>query len=280
MVARKKTKISIILIHNNNKERYNYIKPRLDKLVKDFLQDFDIDFSEISKQTKVIPKPTYITVYKKYLLWKISREWREYLKNAQRFFPIDLLFLLGLVGKTFKNRSWENWRSGVDAIVTDKHIRAWNSFLEKDSDFLICFEDDAVFNHKSITDFKKLLQGINRYNNKLVYVNFTSGCSPKELKFEKIFIRSDNRRKYYRKPVTNTGCCYMVNRHLAELFSLNLLKNPDLRLLSFDWLLNKIFIITEPKYEFYCYHADPPIFNHGSIKGNYESWLSLALKRK
>lgn len=278
MAEKKPIKISIILIHNNNRERYNYISPQIDRFKKELLSDFEIDFSEISKQPEIVPNKTFQTIYKKYLLWKISREWTKYLLHKPRIFFLDLLFLLGHIAKTLKNRKLENWRSGIDMIVTDKHIRAWNNFLENETDLLMCFEDDAIFNDTSVTDFKKILRGINKFNNKLIYLNFTSGCSPEELKFEKIELKKESGRTFYSRPVTNTGCCYMINRKLASVVLLYLLKNPELRLLTLDWLVNKIFILTYQEYKYYCYHAEPSIFEHGSIKGNYKSWLSLGIK--
>ena len=40
--------------------------------------------------------------------------------------------------------------SSIETVVTDKHIRAWSAFLETGRDFLIFFEDDAVFNDDSV----------------------------------------------------------------------------------------------------------------------------------
>lgn len=273
MVAQASLKLCIALIHNNDKQRYEYIRPWLDQLKRQLSSNFNVEIFEISKQLEIVPNKISLTFLRKFLLWKLNREWRKYILLKPKNIIFDTMILIRQVLLVYINRKRENWRSVIDTVVTDKHIRAWSQFLEKEGDFLICFEDDAVFKTTSISNLKKSLLEINKYKNKPLYLNFAGGCSPEELNFTNLELKNDKTRMYYRKPVTNTGCCTLITRLTAELLFQNLLKRPWLRLIPFDWLLNKIFILTASKYDYFCYHAYPHIVSHGSVTGKYASWL-------
>lgn len=264
-------KLCIALIHNENKYRNSYIRPRLNTLKKELSNDFETEIFEISKEPEVIPNGTFITLLTKFYYWKISREWIRYRELSPRIIFLDVVALIRLLILTFIHRKRENTRCVNDLFVTDKHVRAWNNFLEKEADFLICFEDDAVFHKDSISKLKTFLREIKKNKNKPIYLDFAGGCDFKTLGVDKLEFKRDKYHRYYRKPVTNTVCSYMLSRPSAQIISLSLLKHPWLRLIAPDWLLNKIFILTLIKYTYICYHAYPTIFNHGSITGDYPS---------
>lgn len=268
---RSRIKLCIALIHNNNQERNSHIRPRLEKLKKDFSHNFETEIFEISEEPEVVPNNTFITLLTKSYYWKINREWTKYRKLNPRMFFLDLVFLARILILTFIHRKRENIRCVNDLFVTDKHVRAWNNFLEKEADFLICFEDDAVFQSNSILKLKILIKDIKKYKNKPVYLDFAGGCDLKTLRVDKLEFKQDKSRRYYMKPVTNTVCSYLISRPAAQIISSSLLKNPWLRLIAPDWLLNKIFILTSAKYTYVCYHAYPHIFKHGSATGDYQS---------
>lgn len=266
-----RVKILIALIHNQKPERLKHIKPSLNRLRREFSSDFDIEFFEISKQPEIIPNKILLTMYRKFLLWKINREWMQYRLLKPRNIILDIAILFLRLAVVFFNRKLETRRSWIESVIGDKHIRAWGQFLEKNADFLICFEDDVVFEDGSIINLKKIIKNIKKYIRKPVYLDLAGGNSQDIIKVSMLEYKSDQSGRYYRKPVTNTACCYMITNSTAQIFHQYLLKRPWLRLLCADWLMNKLFILTTPEYNYFCFHAYPHVFKHGSIEGVYET---------
>ena len=271
MKIKRKLRISIALIHNKEPKRYKHIRPMLDKLKDKLSPKYDVDIFEVLKEPDIIPHKILITLCTKFLYWKINREWMGYRGLKQRNIVIDWGLLIWRLILSFLNRAYENRRFVIESFVNDKHIRAWTQFLDKGGDYLICFEDDAFFRPDSIVNFKKFLSKLHISLEKPLYLDFAGGNSFDILKVDALQTKSDKYCKYFRKPVTNTACAYMINYKTAGIFLENILKRPWLRLISADWLLNKLFIITVPQYKYYSVHAYPHIFDHGSIKGNYAS---------
>lgn len=265
-------KLCIALIHNNNKERCKHIRPSLERLKDKLSVGFNVEFFEIYKQPDVAQHKTLVTLIKKVFLWRINRKWKEYKDLKPRNIFLDMVILIRRIILTYVDRKRENKWSIIQSFVTGKHIRAWERFLEKEADFLICFEDDAAFKKDSISKLMHFLQEIRRHKNKPIYLDLAGGCDSNTLEAKKLELSNDKLRKYFRKPVTNTACAYLINHLSAEIFLKNILEYPWLRLISIDWVLNKLFILTVCKYTYYCYHANPPIFDHGSQTSYYLSW--------
>lgn len=159
-------------------------------------------------------------------------------------------------------------------MVTDKHIRAWAAFLDAGGDFLICFEDDAVFKEDSIQRVADLLGTLaHKDPSSLVYVDLAGGCRLEELRIDKLESRRDASFRYYCKPVTNTACAYLLSRPLVAHFHDTLTRRPWLRLIGVDWMMNKLLMLIEKGgIQCHCMHADPTIFKHGSTTGEYAPW--------
>jgi GR25 family glycosyltransferase involved in LPS biosynthesis len=159
-------------------------------------------------------------------------------------------------------------------LVTDKHVRAWSAFLEASGDFLICFEDDAIFKKDSIERVQDLLAVVSNKDSAYpIYVDLAGGCELEELKIGNIETCRDALFRHYSKPVTNTACVYLMNRKLVTSFHHLITRRPWLRLIGIDWMMNKLFMLmTRDGAECICMHADPTIFKHGTTTGEYLSW--------
>jgi GR25 family glycosyltransferase involved in LPS biosynthesis len=164
--------------------------------------------------------------------------------------------------------------SFIETVVTDKHIRAWSAFLESDADFMICFEDDAVFKDDSTQRLNELLDDLaRRLPDILIYVDLAGGCERDMLKIDTLETGRDASFRFYRKPVTNTACSYLMSRPLVTIFIEMIVRRPWLRLIGIDWMMNKLFILAaNDGIECSCMHASPTIFKHGSFTGEYKTW--------
>ncbi|MCJ7546066.1 MAG: hypothetical protein MUP30_04490, partial [Deltaproteobacteria bacterium] len=162
-----------------------------------------------------------------------------------------------------------NRHSFIETIVTDKHIRAWNTFIETGCDYLVCFEDDAIFMDDSIRRMCNLFDTLSKKGIKnLVYVDLAGGCELADLRISFLETHRGDGFRYYLKPVTNTACAYLLSKPLVSVFLAHLVKRPRLRLIGIDWMMNKLFMLTiKDTVECLCMHADPTIFKHGSTTG-------------
>jgi len=274
--------LCLILIHNNNAERYKHIRPALDKLCVNLSQIYKVEIKEISYRPEIILHSTLMTIQREVLHWRLSREWCKYCHVKVPFILNDAgYFLINNFNNSFrlqegfalKKRKRNSFR---ETVITANHILAWNAFVKSDSDFMICFEDDAVFKEDSIQRVKELLDTLSRYPpNTLIYVDLAGGCEYSTLKIDALEIKWDSAFKYYSKPVTNTACSYLISKPLARLFVETVNMNPKLRTIRSDWLMNKIFIMAAyNELKCTCMHAVPSIFKHGSVTGEYYSLMS------
>ena len=158
-------------------------------------------------------------------------------------------------------------------VLTDKHIRAWAAFLETGGDFLICFEDDAMFKDDSNQRVADLLDTLSRKNcDTPIYVDLAGGCELDELKIGNLETGRDASFRFYSKPVTNTACAYLMSRSLVTSFYEIVTRRPWLRLIGADWMINKLLMLMESDgVTCDCMHAEPTIFKHGSATGEYQS---------
>jgi len=103
------------------------------------------------------------------------------------------------------------------------------------------------------------------------------GCKLADLMIARLETSQDENYRYYKKPVTNTACAYLMSRELVTTFCATLTRRPWLRLVGIDWMMNSLFILWgERVSDCICMHADPTIFKHGTTTGEYVSWQAKA----
>ena len=147
--------------------------------------------------------------------------------------------------------------------------------MEKDLDFLICFEDDVIFRSDSIEKLHTKIKLISKDSSqKMVYVDIGGGYSIQELNISHLQVNGyDDKFIYFVQPVSNTACAYIINRAIVEKFVYFLSLCPTDALLPIDWLINKYFILLRSEsVEILCAHTIPSLVIHGSMNGHYEKW--------
>ncbi|MGE5426220.1 MAG: hypothetical protein ACM3PZ_04035 [Bacillota bacterium] len=268
--------ILINLIHNNDKARLDYIRPRIKDLAGSLEERLQVNLGEISYQPDIAPVSLRVAIFRDFLYWKINRQWERYRRLKGDFFVWDAVkFGLKMAMKyTFKFESVKKWRRScaIEIAVTDKHIRSLQDSLKADVDYLLVFEDDAVFLPDSYVKILTLFNEADKYEEGPLYVDLAGGCSFPELKISKLEVSTDQEFRYFEKGVTNTACCYLINKKQIRVFNDLLIYNPIFRYVGADWMLNKLFIESEASnIRSKCLHASPSIFGHGSVAGKYSS---------
>jgi hypothetical protein len=274
-MSNRELSVFMVLIHNNNTERNAYIRPRLVELQTRLSVRVEAELLEVAHQPQIKPQGLPMAILRDVIYQALDRDWLRY-RHQPSFLPRHIASYLRSSLKPGRYSRGGGWRrsSAIEMMVTDKHIRAWTTFLETGADFLICFEDDAVFKDDSIQRVADLLATLaHNYPGEPVYVDLAGGFRLEELRIDKLESRRDASFRYYSKPVTNTACTYLMSRPLVAHFHDTLTRRPWLRLISVDWMMNKLFMLIEKGgIQCHCMHADPTIFKHGSTTGEYACW--------
>lgn len=274
-----KQKISIALIHNNNIQRYSYLLPRLKQLQKVLSNYYAVHLFEISSQPDIAPLSFLFAIYREFLYWWLSRQWKKYCLTKPWPFYSDVIrplknILKNYIFTTSKERCRLLKHGRIEMIVTAKHICAWKKFVEREDNFLICFEDDAVFKDDSTHKTVALIESLSRETvaDQGIYIDLAGGCTFEALQVNQIECNRDAGFRYFVKPITNTACCYIINKKVAEVFLSEMNQSPGSKMIGIDWLINQLFMKSEPYMKYFCKHAYPHLFDHGSVTGQYLDW--------
>jgi hypothetical protein len=273
-MTKQKRSICLALIHNNNAIRNAHIRPYLNQLQSQLAERYSANLIEVSAQSDIQPHGVSMAALRDAIYQMLDRGWRRYRRLPVRLLPLHVSrFVMSSVKKY--SRGAQSWKrnSAVEMVVTDKHLRAWATFLDTSGDCLICFEDDAVFKSDSIDRLMALLDELlpSRLGSPM-YVDLAGGCSLEALQIHNLEVSWDGSFRHYSKPVTNTACVYLLSRPLVTTFCGIIARRPWLRVIGIDWLMNTLLMqMANDGVKCACLHADPAIFKHGTT-GEYVSW--------
>lgn len=270
--------MAIAIVHNQDATRNAAILPRLDQLTAALELGGPVMQFQAGAQPEARPHGVRLGLVRDFLHFQLQRDWARYRLHETKSPVRALRGFIKDCSRKYLRSSEEATRSlrkhAIEALVTDKHIRLWQQFLDTEMRYLIVFEDDAVFRDTSIENVLSLRARLAlEASARPIYIDLAGGCIPAELGIDHLLAEQDTHFRRYRKPVTNTACAYLVNRAMVTLFVEHLVRHPWLRLISIDWLMNKLFILSDlQEDQALCLHADPTVFVHGSTTGHYFSW--------
>jgi hypothetical protein len=196
--------------------------------------------------------------------------------RAAAYFVKAVLGLGGWRQSSDKQRR-EKRRVLVESVLSDKHIRCWAAFLESDSQYLIVFEDDAIFRDDSAIRLKDLLATLDQLpEQRTIYADLAGGFPIEQLRLDAVRIQGQIALPgmlEYRKVATNTTCCYLLNRPMASALYNEVLRRPLLRLIGPGWMISTIAAcrsdIHRQRGAFLL--TDPTLFLHGTASGVFKS---------
>jgi len=159
----------------------------------------------------------------------------------------------------------------IQSFVTSKHLQAAAELLAGEESFLLVLESDAVTNANSGIRLTRLLQHLNESDvtNVPVYVNLAGGRDLVDLAIPDSWWSEHDGIRSFTQPVSNTACAYLIDRSLAGMLLAYVEQHAAVRMLGIDWVMNGFF---ESASQVRCLHAEPPIFDHGSMRGVTPSW--------
>ena len=165
-------------------------------------------------------------------------------------------------------------RRMIEILLTAKHIQAWERFLQSDAGYLAVMESDVALNERTKARIEEELLPLlaNAPVDEAIYIDLAGGCTEQELGCAALSAVRISGFVRYEKAITNTACSYIISKPLAEKFLSAIWQAPNLRNVNADWLMNLLFMkMQSSRDQVVCYHAQPPIFKHGSVEAVYAS---------
>lgn len=270
---RNKPSVLLILLHNKNPKRLNLIRPKLKLLEKKLSSNYKVELSEIFRQPTLKPSSFWLTIYRRFIYWHINRQWEAYKLFKPRNLLVDAVLLLRRILLVSLDLNREGLKSKAEILSSAKHVAAWDMLVNKKMNYLICFEDDALFKKDSIGRIENIFKEVEKVSLPIV-VNLGEGNPPHINRVQNLQTKKTLENLYYKKPSLNTACSYLINNKTATIFQTFLMENPLYRILAGDWLTNIIFINTVRSNKYFCFHPEVAIFAHGSLNGKFKSEIS------
>lgn len=267
----------IVLIHNNDANRLEKTRPSIKELIQSLRNKLTTKYIEIYLQPDRKQHTVIVSFFRELYYNILGIEWTRYRQKSKNVIIFWVKASIYLINKyIFSPTVRKQWQKSsiIEHYVTSKHIKAWETSVLLNNDYLLVFEDDVYFNTNSIAMFNDYIVSILQNNtDEFLYIDLAGGCQINELQIDNLFVNNLSSLNTYSKPVTNTACCYLINLNLAKHFVNEITNNPLLRTIGVDWLMNKLFIILDKRAQrCTCFHADPTIFQHGSTTGIYKPW--------
>lgn len=272
--------IALAHIHNHNAERNDRLLPSLAAFAADLAVDFDVERFSIAHQPQPLPPLSPLQSLRRDLRNEvIGRAWARYRDIPTPGVKTYLHVLKRLLLRYVFDRAGEGARrrrvGAIEIVLTDKHLRAWDRFLDSDADLMIVFEDDAFFGDASVAHLRLALRTAQSLGaERPLYADLAAGAALGRLRVDKLMARREQPLLFFSRPVTNCTGAYLVNRPAVSAFRALVLANPLYRLISADWLLDQLFMDLEAaRVPMNCFHFDPPALIHGSSDGGLGSTI-------
>jgi hypothetical protein len=166
------------------------------------------------------------------------------------------------------------WRhSQVEAIVTEKHGRAWRQALSAGADLALVFEDDVECLPESPRRLQALLVAVPALLERQprLYLDLAGGYPLEQVLPLAGGLSKEGPADLMLPGVhTNTACGYLVSRALLQAWLQALRQRPALAQLPIDHLINRASALQAP--QAISGHWRQPVFRHGSFCGTVRSW--------
>jgi len=281
----KNPRLAFFRIHNQNPEREKVVRPLVEKFLAELKPYFLFSFAEVFYQPELFPVSVREKMRAKRIVDQIAHDFRVYkgshaqlpffqnfflqLRNWAAFwykFLVRVPFLRKDIKKIARRSSYSR---AAELYLTNKHIRAWEMFMESGADYGIFLEDDAVPNLHSLPRFQDFFSALeaNRTQEKEgVFLILSYGLEP--LEQGEIFERKNEEFIFYKRPVTLGSVAYVMDRKMMAKVLKIVYRNPEYRKIPADWLLNQILMDLKPKNGTYlCFLAQPAVFDHALYPG-------------
>jgi hypothetical protein len=259
------------LIHNNEVDRLNYLRPFLAEIASKFdaiyIEEHEQSFGEVKYLDFIIREYGFQKVRNR---WKWKNHGKFFLNRRMLAFPITTIKYL-----VPKFRQSYHKKMQIEDVLARKHLRILRKFVSQADcgDILIVFENDVM-----IPNFEALQGEIQRLSQnfdskKFVlfnahYPHRTVGLSDSTILLTETTI---GQKAQINRLITNTVACYGIGVELADKILSASEYYSNKFLLTPDWLFNATFLDIEKSSsgEFSTVWFIPNLCENGSLTGTY-----------
>jgi hypothetical protein len=278
----------IAVIHSGESDRNAYLMPRLEQLASDLGGKF------VAVGTGMRRRPTvFELVRNRFGEHQISHpaSLSNYGAKSALVKTKQLMYSVYQTARSLrhdlKSENFEYFTKQYN--VLSKHHIAWQKLLsEPEGSVLIVLENDARFKPTIVADLDVLLARLAPLQqHDFIFCDLAGGMNANSILRGELLHPSawldqvglpptpeapDRYLVKLPKFVTNTVCAYLMNQKVAAA-AVNAF--GQIGILSPDWFLNQVlFEIDRQTDAIACYHALPPMFEHGSAAGTWQSTIS------
>ena len=209
----------------------------------------------------------------------LERRWRAHLQQSST--GADLQAGLAQAVESIALRLSAEYRQRTDrarqiqALVTEKHCRAFAQAQTASVDWLLVLESDATLRPESPQGLADLAQSLP--SGGAWFVDLAGGIDALEGQHvvrripETNLVRLD-------PPVTNTACAYLISRDMVTYLVEYRHANPGADEWAIDWFVNAAFMAAQDRgAAIDCARHQPRLLDHGSFTGMTTSWRSTDL---
>ena len=271
------------MIHNNESNLPGRLSQKKILQVASEL-GFDFKSNEIYKQDIIPESKSAINNFSKLLMRNLLKRISEYQLEVR--FGVNKfkklissvagfgLYVFNLRTSSFQSREYR--ASVIEKFVSDKHYQALSWAVERNLNWVIVLESDAMWDDSvSNSRVRDLMQLIQKITCEYLFVNISGGFNLNELGFKKLkSIDELNGFVNYNAPIVNTACAYLINYKLAK----ELLSHTWKDHLGIDWIYN-IGLHRIDSEKLINLHMNPEGLIHGSFSGGTVSWQQNSVSK-
>lgn len=162
----------------------------------------------------------------------------------------------------------------VTVVLSQKHVRAWETIMDLDFDAALVLEDDAILDVNNISVLNDSLELIN--SSQPLFFNLAKGNDLSSY-ISKDFNSGNGLIKWSQAPIADTTCAYLFNESCAEVLLNAYRMNPKYDSLGIDFILSDIFILNT---NITVLHNTNPPFANGTIFGEFESQTGATIRKR
>jgi hypothetical protein len=274
--------IDVVILHNQESERFEGINIFIEMINKFFSEGNRIKISQIYLQREFEP----ITIYKwfiynlnviLYFLKMLHKSNYGLLNTKNTLYAIlNNMNLRYLHSKNNGIHNLKNRIAYLSEVLTDKHLAAIRKSYENKSEILIVAESDVIVvnrSHNLLEDLMKKISNSKSLNDNFVYIDLAGGSEIEMIQRGRTKIIDFQLGEQFEVNFVNTTCCYMLNRKIIEFIVRNEKILMRYKSIGPETLFNQIDTIQRgfEKNLTKFYHQNPTIFMHGSRNNYYKT---------